>query len=189
MPKRSRFSTHSHPCPGDCNSMVTCNLPNCILVRLGCNACRIKSDSEFLKENLPPINPMMQMEEMLNQIGSSLYSEEFACELLAWFHVFGGNNEAVVLNKGLNSALMTCSKKLNIEGGETPKPELMILWRKKAEELQGCVQNGYFFPEWMIKICNRYNLRIPEEKIDFLVDDFRIKINQKKKIRTKKRRK
>jgi hypothetical protein len=118
-------------------------------------------------------NPLLQMEEMFNSIGTSMYQDEFACELLAWFHVFGGNNEAVVLNHGLNGALQACAKKLGIEGGSTPDARLFLIFKEKTAELEECVREGCFFPEWMVRICKRYKLRLPEEKIDFLQEDFK----------------
>lgn len=136
------------------------------------------------KESTQSIYPMVDLEAAFNSINASLYDDEFACELLAWFHVCGANNEAVVLNRALSSALMVCAKKLGFEGGKTPDQKLFVLWKEKVGELKDAIaasdelekegsdlENKPViepdFPEWLERIVERYGLRMPRKKFDF----------------------
>lgn len=116
-------------------------------------------------------SPIVSMQEAMMSVGLSLYSDEFACELLAWFHVVGGSNEAVVLNAALHGALMACAKKLKIEGGEVPDSAMSALWKLKVEELHDVIRSDTEWPVWLKAICERYKLDLPREHRDYMKDD------------------
>lgn len=118
-------------------------------------------------------NPIPEFASMMESIGCPIYSDEFTAQLMAWFHCVGGNNEAVVLNMALNGALRACAAKMKIEGGSIPDPRLIELWRERVRELATAIREKSGFPEWIIMICERYDLKLPRESIDFIENDIR----------------
>lgn len=112
-------------------------------------------------------NAMVSFEKAFNSFGESLYSDEFACELLAWFYYFGSSNEAVVINDALNSALQVCAIKLGFEARKIPDAGLVKIWQKKRAEIKKAIDDKQDFPVWMVNILKRYKLRSPVEGIDF----------------------
>jgi hypothetical protein len=112
------------------------------------------------------IEPALGFAAAMRDMGSPIYNDEFACELLAWFYLCGGNTEVVVLNNGLNFALRACASQLGIEGGRTPDPHLFLVYKGKLAELRECLIAGSI-PDWCQRILDRYNLREPKACYDF----------------------
>lgn len=96
-----------------------------------------------------------QMEEAFNLIGSSMMSNGFAAKLLAYVYVYGGGNEAVVYNEGLNAGIAIAQQKFNIKGGEIPKRISIPLIKVYVKQLQKYGKNT----EWLDEIYQRYNLK------------------------------
>ncbi len=103
----------------------------------------------------------LMFERSFNKLfGLSMYSDDFACKLLAFCYTFGGLMEAVVVHPGLNFAIRCSQEKLNIKGGEIPNAELMPLLHQYINEI---CDNGSKTP-WLKEIADRYKLTIPEVK-------------------------
>ncbi len=113
---------------------------------------------------------MVNFERAMNHVGLSLYTDEFAAELLAWFYHFGGSNEAVVHDDVLSQALEVCARKLGFFdacNGHVNEP-MREIWAAKRFELEVCISSGKPWPNWLLKILKRYKLREPKPDYDFL---------------------
>lgn len=97
-----------------------------------------------------------QMEEAFNLVGSSMMSDEFACKLLAFTGVLGG--EITVLHTGLNAGIAIAAQKLRIKGGETPRADLLPMLQQYIKEMN----STYDQTPWIIEIYQRYEIEIPK---------------------------
>jgi len=100
----------------------------------------------------------LAMQRSMMQLGMSMYTEDFACKLLAYTLCFGGANEAVVQNAKLYFAIRACAELLNIKGGEIPDEKLMPVLQQRINELG----HGGSKVEWLKEITDRYGVKIPE---------------------------
>ena len=100
----------------------------------------------------------LAMQRSMMQLGSSMYTPDFACKLLAYTLVFGGANEAVVQNAKLHFAICACAELLHIKGGEIPDAKLMPVLQQRINELG----EGGSKVEWLKEITDRYGVKIPE---------------------------
>ncbi len=121
----------------------------------------IKGKEKIMEVN-SQVDNALDVESAFNSIGLSMYSDLFACRLLAWLLVFGGSYEAVTQNKGMLFAIKACQKKLNIYGGESPKGELLQVFQKSVREIG---DNGANV-DWVKEIFVRYNLVPPKSGCD-----------------------
>jgi hypothetical protein len=113
--------------------------------------------------------PIIDLESALNTVGLSMYSEELAAELLAWFYHFGASNEAVVHDSVLSQALECAGRKIGfIDGGGQPNIQVLAVFHGKLDELRICIKQEREFPPWLLKILKRYGLRHPRVDYDFL---------------------
>jgi len=74
------------------------------------------------------------LELAFNSIGTSMMKDDFACKLLAFTYVVGG--EVTVLHTGMNAGIAIASAKLNLRGGERPHPELMKQLQIRIKNLE-----------------------------------------------------
>lgn len=133
------------------------------------------------KTEFNPVNMMIDFEQGFNCLGLSLYSEDFAARLLAWFHAVGGNNEAVVLNPALCAALRICGAKLGMEGGRCPSAEQLELFKRYSSEIKLATEMPEpVFPEWLFPLLERYKLPVPRVGIDFIGKTMENKNNEQK---------
>lgn len=120
-------------------------------------------------------DPLWQMEEAMTMIGAPMYSVEFCARLLAWFRTAGASNEAVVVNKKLNTVLRIAAKKFGVYGGGTPDPEMHRLYLAALAEIAEAIRlnpDAPEFPLWLQKICLRYEVRLPAKYYDFMPEDY-----------------
>lgn len=110
-----------------------------------------------------------QLEQMFNIVGTSMMSDEFAGQLLAYLYVCGGGNEAVVHHPGLNAGIQIAQQKANLYGGHIPNADIVALIQKYTKELELAIKllKGSGASEqtelpkmvpWLQDIYNRYNL-------------------------------
>lgn len=99
------------------------------------------------------------LEEAFNIIGTSMYSDDFCCKLLAWLYVFGGGCEATVLNKTMFAAIQVAQKRLNLIGGEVPNAKLLPFLQKYMKEAE-YHEKGVEEASWVNEICTRYGISI-----------------------------
>lgn len=117
---------------------------------------RLYSGMDESQQNMIETGRAMQRSMM--ELGSSMYTPDFACKLLAYTLVFAGANEAVVQNAKLHFAIRACAELLNIKGGEIPDAKLMPVLQQRINELE---QDGSKV-EWLKEITERYGMKIPE---------------------------
>lgn len=96
-----------------------------------------------------------QLEEAFNSVGASMMSMNFAAKLLAYVYVFGGGNESVVYNEGMNAGIAIAQQKFHIKGGEIPQANSIPVIRAFIHELE---RKGDDTP-WLSEIYYRYNIR------------------------------
>ena len=118
------------------------------------------SENELFKEGAD-LNKLLR-----TYFGTGFYTDEYACELLAWLHVAGGFNEAVVHNPSLSFALQICAGQLGIEGGTAPSENILTLFKAKCEELKSALAQDKL-PAWLAPILERYKLRKPIKNVDY----------------------
>lgn len=97
-----------------------------------------------------------QLEEAFNNIGTSMMTTCFAAKLLAFVYVYGGSNEAVVFNEGLNVGIAIAQQKFNIKGGECPDYRGIACIRTFVKELEHRGDNT----PWLVEIYRRYGLKV-----------------------------
>jgi hypothetical protein len=95
----------------------------------------------------------IQFEEVLNSIGYSFITEEYAYKLAAWLHHYG-NHEAAVVNFSLSSDILIAQKLLGIKGGEPMKSEMVI-------KLKSYMDQGKDAP-FMKEIFKKYGVKKPK---------------------------
>jgi hypothetical protein len=94
----------------------------------------------------------LRMEEELNKLGLSMYTDEWAAKVLAFTCCLNGTDEVVVTNPGLCFAIQCCFKKLYPDSKLNPALGEMVV--KYIKELR---QNG-LETEWIDEIFKRYGL-------------------------------
>lgn len=99
-------------------------------------------------------NLAAQLEGAFKSIGTSMLSDDFAAQLLAYTYVMGGGNEAVTLHQGLHAGIMIAQEKFNIKGGEVPDSNCVKLIAKYIKELE----RAELCTPWLWDIFKRYNL-------------------------------
>jgi hypothetical protein len=104
------------------------------------------------------IEDALDMQRGLMSVGLSMYTEDFACKLLAYTLCFGGSNESVVQNLKLHFAIRACAELLNIKGGEIPDAGQMPMLQQRINEIG---EHGSKV-EWLKEIAERYSIKIPE---------------------------
>lgn len=105
-------------------------------------------------------NPMLLLEASLNQIGASMMNDDFACKLLAWLYVIGGNTELTVTHSGVNAGILIAQKKLKLYGGEVPNIKLLVPLQQRIKELETAKENTL----WLNEIHERYPCLRPTAK-------------------------
>lgn len=121
----------------------------------------MKRKTDTSNENL-----LFPLHDESAEMPNEALSDEFCCELLAWFHACGGCTEAVVSDNALSTALRTAGERLHMEGGGTPPAGLLQLLLEKMTEAKKSLEKD-FPPAWILKITTRYNLPKPRRGIDY----------------------
>ena len=94
----------------------------------------------------------LRMEEALNKMGLSMYTDEWAAKVLAFTYCLNGTDEVVVTNPALSFAIQCCFKKLYPENRINPMVAGMML-----EYVQELREKGLATP-WIDDVFNRYGL-------------------------------
>jgi hypothetical protein len=94
--------------------------------------------------------------------GLKIIPDDKCCQLLAWLHICGGENEQVVFNEKLNAALLYAQRRLNLLGGERPNAELLPALRNYIKSVS-CRNNP---PEWVIALEKEYGIQPRRGKWD-----------------------
>ncbi|MGM9861220.1 MAG: hypothetical protein ACI30W_01355 [Muribaculaceae bacterium] len=84
---------------------------------------------------MEPINLYQQWADAFASIGLSHISTETAAKLLAILYVYGGSSEDFTHTPRLLTDIQTAQRMFNIEGGEEPSPEGVLLIQKYIKEL------------------------------------------------------
>ena len=100
-------------------------------------------------------NSFQDLEQAFNSINLSMYTDEFAGQLLAFFNIYAYEiGEQAILNVSFREALKACSKKFNIQGGETPTTYGETLLNKYIREGKKNPKSN-----WVKEIIARYKLK------------------------------
>jgi hypothetical protein len=87
--------------------------------------------------------------------GLKIISNDNCCRLLAWLYLYGGENEAVVVNDRQRNLFTQAQRRLNLFGGEIPNMELVPV-------LQGYIKSVEDYsnlPEWVIDLEKEFGLK------------------------------
>jgi hypothetical protein len=107
---------------------------------------------------------LKDMEDAFNSIGTTMFSDDFCCKLLAWVYIFGGGNEAVTLNKTMHDTIKVAQDRLNLHGGEVPNAKLLPLLQRYMKEADAH-ERGEAEATWVnTEINSRYS--IPQYKFE-----------------------
>jgi hypothetical protein len=94
----------------------------------------------------------LRMEEALNKMGLSMYTDEWAAKVLAFTYCLNGTDEVVVTNPALNFAIQCCFKKLYPAGRiNNTLAGIMLDYIKELQE------KGLATP-WINDVFKRYGL-------------------------------
>jgi hypothetical protein len=86
--------------------------------------------------------------------GLKIIPDDKCCRLLAWLHVYGGENEQVLDSK-LSNAIFYAQGRLNLLGGEAPTVDLVPI-------LQGYIKSVEDYddpPEWVINLEKEFGIK------------------------------
>ncbi len=98
------------------------------------------------------IEPGLRMEEALNKMGLSMYTDDWAAKVLAFTFCLNGTDEVVVTNPALNFAIQCCFMKLYPEN--RINNELAVMMLEYVKELRA---KGLKTP-WINDVFTRYGL-------------------------------
>lgn len=88
-------------------------------------------------------------------------SDDTCCKLLAITYIYGGGNEAFVLNYKLQTDIRYAQKRLNILGGEIPDLKLTPILRRYIRELAPKGIDGEWKKtRWAVELTKRYGLTL-----------------------------
>ena len=82
------------------------------------------------------------------------------CKLLAVMLVFGGGNEAFVMNPTLREACFFAQRMFHIQGGEVPDAEATIEIQRLVAECGGERNVGGHQPDWAVAIAKEYKFKL-----------------------------
>lgn len=94
----------------------------------------------------------LRMEEVLNKMGLSMYTDEWAAKVLAFVHCMRGTDEVIVTNPALHFAIECSFKKLY--ANQRLNPDFWELMQRYMKELEA---DGLRTP-WLHDIAKRYGL-------------------------------
>lgn len=81
-------------------------------------------------------NIYKQWADAFASIGLSHISTETAAKLLAILYVYGGSYEGFTHTPNLLTGILTAQRMFNIDGGESPSAEGILLIRQYSKELE-----------------------------------------------------
>lgn len=97
----------------------------------------------------------LRFEAMLGKLGLSMYTDDWACKVLAVAYWLDGKSEAVILSAAFHFAIRCSQQKLNLIEGCTPDPLQLTRLLSFVEELQ---QDDEMTP-WLHEVYERYDLK------------------------------
>ncbi len=98
----------------------------------------------------------LRFERMLNLLGLSMYTDEWACKVLAVAYWLDGKNEAVVLNPAFHFAIRCSQQKLKITEERSPDPELVRQLMDYIKELKQDKEQT----DWLKEVSERYGFEL-----------------------------
>ena len=93
-------------------------------------------------ENKECFNLYQQWADAFTSIGSSHISNETAAKILAVVNVYGGSFEGFTHCPMLTTDLKAATRMFNIDAGETPTLEGVMLIKKYVHELEDDIENS-----------------------------------------------
>jgi hypothetical protein len=73
------------------------------------------------------IEQALRMEDALNEMGLSMYTDDWAAKILAFMYCLNGTSEVIMTNPALNFAIQCCMKKLYPENRINATLAMMLL--------------------------------------------------------------
>jgi hypothetical protein len=110
--------------------------------------------------NAPIKTPFEDMSDAFASVGIKMVSDDKCCQVLAWLYVFGGGNEAVVLNKASNGLIRIAQDRLNLKGGCIPNIVLLPLLQQYTKEAEAYeAGKSHDGKDWVNAINNQFNMK------------------------------
>jgi hypothetical protein len=130
----------------------------------------IKDEKEVPPDTKEAVTKFMEyIYENAEANGIKIISDDSCCRLLAWLYIYGGWNEATVVNTRLNWDIRYAQKRLNIFGGEQLNLELIPVLQKYIKEITGENEHDYWLtaqdkrnnnrPDWVRELEKKYKLK------------------------------
>ena len=104
--------------------------------------------------NEDQIQQGLRFEAALNELGLSMYTDDWACKVLAVAYWLDGKSEAVILNPAFHFAIRCSQQKLKLHEGGTPDSETTKRLMGYIEELK--LESKV--TAWVGEVFKRYDL-------------------------------